>query len=93
MLLMGLAVEFLLEHGFRLDAPFLNGVPYLSRDEEAFARLKATAREDGAAIADIFLKPEDLDSLKFVRQAREDIKTWKERTIVGLCNLMEGSFD
>ncbi|KAI9675334.1 MAG: Mitochondrial beta-keto-acyl synthase [Caeruleum heppii] len=74
------AVEFLLEHGFRLDVPFTHGVPYLSRQEEAQARLRAVAREEGSTISDIDLKEDDHDSLDFVQRARDEITAWKGRT-------------
>ena len=70
------AVEFLLGVGFRMDAPFKEGVPYLSRDEEARARSSAIARQDRNRFKDIFIPDNDIDSLELVRRARQEISDW-----------------
>ncbi len=74
------AVEFLLGIGFRMDAPFTEGVPYLSRDEEARARSNAIARQDKNRFEDIFIQDNDLESLQFIRRARQEIFEWRTRT-------------
>ncbi|MCJ1436352.1 hypothetical protein MMC27_005731 [Xylographa pallens] len=73
------AVEFLLSHGFNMQAPFTLGVPYLSREEEITAMNMELARQDKAAIADIHLRSDELESIQFVRKVREDIEKWKNR--------------
>ncbi|MCJ1283647.1 hypothetical protein MMC26_002978 [Xylographa opegraphella] len=73
------AVEFLLSHGFNMQAPFTLGVPYLSREEEITAMDMELARQDKAAIADIHLSSDEVESIQFVRKVREDIIKWKNR--------------
>jgi len=77
-------VEFLLSHGFRMDAPFLEGVPYLSRDEEALARRISIARQDRYGVADIQLKIDDLESIEFLRRVRQEINVWRNSNTVSL---------
>jgi poly(A)-specific ribonuclease len=73
------ACSFLLEHGFDLGAPFATGVQYLSRQEAEQAKQTAYDRIDKKnPIEDLQLKDEDVDSLDFVRRAREAIKKWKK---------------
>ncbi|KAI9872401.1 MAG: hypothetical protein M1830_001690 [Pleopsidium flavum] len=71
------AVEFLLSHRFRMEAPFLEGVPYLSRDEERLARRQNIARQDRFGFGDIQLKSDDFDSIDFVRRVRQEIHVWR----------------
>ena len=82
-LLNSAAVEFLLSHGFNMQAPFTIGVPYLSREEELTAMDMELARQDKAAIADIHLRSDEVESIQFVRKVREDIEKWKNRKEVG----------
>ena len=77
------AVEFLLSHGFNMQAPFTLGVPYLSREEEIAAMDMELVRQDKAAIADIHLRSDEVESIRFVRKVREDIEKWKNREGVG----------
>jgi len=65
------AVEFLLNHGFRMELPFTMGVPYLSRDEAKLAKQLAYDRLDKTNIEDLYLKDDDIQSLEFVKRARE----------------------
>lgn len=74
------AVEFLLNHGFRMDAPFVEGVPYYSREEESAARNTASARRNMIAVADIAIKNDDTESLKFIQRVRSEIDAWKNST-------------
>jgi poly(A)-specific ribonuclease len=72
-----LAIEFLLNNGFRMDAPFIEGVQYLSRDEEALAKRRALEKQDRIrGIADIDIKEGDQESLQFMEKVREQIKAW-----------------
>ena len=75
-------MDFLLSHGFRIEAPFKTGVPYLSRLEEARARQIEESRNDKANIPDILIKKEDSEAADFVARVREDIIKWKNRTSV-----------
>ena len=70
------AVEFLLRVGFDMALPFERGVPYLSRLETHDARTKHNQRQDKSAIADIQLKPTEVESLAFLEHVRGEIKTW-----------------
>ena len=74
------AVQFLLQHKFRMEAPFLEGVPYFSRDEEAAARAIAIARQDKTSVPDLTIKKDDTEALEFVRRVRQEIAVWKSRT-------------
>ncbi len=71
------AVDFLLKNGFRMEAPFTVGVPYLSRDEEALARVLGAARGDRSNVADIAILPTNVESLEFVQRVRKEIDVWK----------------
>ena len=66
-----------------MDAPFLEGVPYLSREEEALARELELSRLNKTSIADIQLKSDDTESITFVQRVREEVEVWKKRTTVG----------
>ncbi|KAI9851225.1 MAG: hypothetical protein M1838_004237 [Thelocarpon superellum] len=74
------AVEFLLAHGFHLEAPFLTGVPYLSRSEECQVRQQTSGPRGQSGIADIVLKDHDLDSREFMRRVRGEITAWLDIT-------------
>lgn len=72
------AATFLLNNGFDLGAPFANGVQYLSRAEAEQAKQMAFDRFDKKnPVEDVILKPEDTDSIDFVRRVREAITKWK----------------
>lgn len=78
------AVEFLLGVGFQIDLPFTSGVPYLSRSEAALALEKAATRNDRTTIADIHIKPEDTQSIAFLRRVRSEIASWlDDKTFYG----------
>ena len=70
------AVEFLLSVNFRMDSPFLEGVSYLSRQEEAEVRSNEVARQSKSHFKDIFIRDDDVESLAFVSRVREDIQQW-----------------
>lgn len=70
------AVEFLLKVGFDIALPFENGIPYLSRAETRLAREKHAQRQDKSAIADIQLKPTEVESLAFLERVRGTINDW-----------------
>ncbi|USP77590.1 uncharacterized protein yc1106_04864 [Curvularia clavata] len=72
------ACTFLLNNGFDLGLPFANGVQYLSREEAERARQMAWDRlEKKNPVPDLQLKEGDVESLDFMRRAREAIKKWK----------------
>ena len=76
-----------------MEAPFLKGVAYLSREEEVAALECEKSRSDRASIADIILRADEVEALNFVRRVRDEIRKWKERTSVSeraitiLCNI------
>lgn len=71
------AVSFLLSNGFDMSKPFTQGVQYLSREEAALAKQKTWDRLDNKnPPADMQLKAEDVESLDFMRRAREAIAQW-----------------
>ncbi|KAK4540188.1 hypothetical protein LTR36_009686 [Oleoguttula mirabilis] len=70
------AVEFLLKVGFDLAKPFSRGVPYLSRLECGEARDKHAKRQDKSAMADIQIKPTEVESLAFLERVRGLISAW-----------------
>ena len=72
------AATFLMNNGFQMELPWTRGVPYLSREEAAWAKQHAYDRADKKnVVADLQLKEEDVDSLDFVRRVREEITKFK----------------
>ena len=80
-------MEFLLSHGFCIQAPFIEGVSYFSREEESIARQIASARQNKTNVADIEIKSDDTEALEFVERVRSEIDAWKNCTTVRLCQL------
>ncbi|KAF9737143.1 hypothetical protein PMIN06_001903 [Paraphaeosphaeria minitans] len=73
------AATFLLGHGFDLGAAFSQGVQYLSREEAYNAQRRVNERLDRKPeVEDMQLKPGDVQSLDFVRRARDAIVAWKK---------------
>ncbi|OJD16165.1 hypothetical protein AJ78_03654 [Emergomyces pasteurianus Ep9510] len=71
------AVEFLIKCGFRMEAPFAEGLPYLSRLEETKAMSNLKQREHSmATIADIKVENMDTESRAFLADARCLIDAW-----------------
>ncbi|KAI7343061.1 CAF1-domain-containing protein, partial [Hortaea werneckii] len=70
------ACEFLLKAGFDMARPYTHGVPYLSRDESREARQKHAKRQDKSAMADIQIKPTEVESLAFLERVRTQINDW-----------------
>lgn len=58
-----------------MEAPYLGGVPYLSRDEEAIARRLRQAR---SAIPDIEIKETDVEAIKFIETLKAVISAWRD---------------
>jgi len=72
-------VDFLRGVGFRMDAPFSEGVPYFSREEEGRARAAAARRRDKTDITDIFIKDGDSESHGFIKRVRHEVRVWKSK--------------
>jgi len=77
------AVEFLLSVGYSMDAPFKEGVPYLSRQETEVVRRKAMEKWDRASIPDIKIRPDDHQALDFMKRVRSEIDQWLKLSRVG----------
>ena len=65
-----------MDHKFRMEAPFLEGVPYFSREEEAVSRQR---REEKSIYTDIDIDPDDLESVRFAKAITKEIDDWKAR--------------
>lgn len=76
------AVEFLLSHNYRMDAPFMRGIKYLSWEEEARAREIAAEDWNRDSFVDIGIRKDDLENLRLMQQVREDIAIWMMRSAV-----------
>lgn len=70
------SVDFLMTHGFSMEGPFSNGLPYLSREEEEVAVKGEKARLDRTSIADIHLRADEVEALELVRSTRRKVKRW-----------------
>lgn len=65
-----------------MEAPYTDGVPYLSKEEHTYAIESEFARIDRDNIPDILLRDDQVEELKFVRKARADIEQWKSGNTV-----------
>ncbi|PGH02485.1 hypothetical protein GX51_04653 [Blastomyces parvus] len=71
------AIEFLIKNGFRMEAPFAEGLPYLSRLEEKMAMTNLEDSENSTAkIADINPENMDPESHAFITEVRRLIDSW-----------------
>lgn len=59
-----------------MEAPFLDGLPYLSRAEEMTARQIALKRQNKVSVAEIDLKESDVEATAFVKRIRSEVDTW-----------------
>lgn len=66
-----------MSHKFRMEAPFHEGLPYLSREEEVTARQIAINRQNKSVVAEIDLRENDLEATAFVKRIRSEIDAWK----------------
>ena len=65
-----------------MEAPFKDGVPYFSREEEAQARLSANARRNKYSVTDIYIEDDDIESFEFIHRVRQDVIAWQNRSTV-----------
>lgn len=74
------AVQFLLKSGFDLNAPFHEGVAYLSTKEEEQVLEDAHQHNSGrlgtGTVAQIVLSKGDAESVAFLADVRRDIEEW-----------------
>lgn len=60
-----------------MEAPFTEGVPYLSRNEEAVAKNRWSTREKSKSnVAAIPVPATDVESIRFMDNVRTDVKAW-----------------
>ena len=74
-------MDFLLSWGFSMDKLFKDGVPYLSRVEEAQLRRAESIRRDKTQ-EDLLIDDDDQDSKDFIEHVRLEVDTWKRLTHV-----------
>jgi poly(A)-specific ribonuclease len=73
------SISFLLACGFRMDAPFTEGVQYLSREEAELVKQREFDRiDDKNEYQDLQLKRTDIESLGFLDRVRRAIEGWKK---------------
>lgn len=65
-----------------MDAPFVEGVPYFSKQEESNARKIQSARQTKTHVMDIEVSGDDTESLTFLQRVRSEIDAWQSRTDV-----------
>ena len=65
-----------------MDAPFSEGVPFFSREEEAESRAAEVAKRDRNSFADIFIRDGDTESLEFIQRVRREVTSWRNRSTV-----------
>lgn len=70
-----------MSHKFRIDAPFLEGIPYFSRAEEVIARSIALARQKKQE-TNIGIKDDDAESRGFIDRIRTEIDEWLKKPSV-----------
>lgn len=75
-----IAVQFLLKSGFDLNAPFQEGVHYLSTKEEKKvledAHQHNSGRSETGTTAQMVLSKRDRESVAFLADVRKDIEAW-----------------
>lgn len=63
-----------MSNGFRMEAPFTEGIVYISRDEEEIAKQRTRDREARMAnISEIDADSLDEDAVAFLRRVRSEI--------------------
>jgi poly(A)-specific ribonuclease len=81
------AIQFLQKNSFDLGKVFTRGVPYLSREEEVYARQRYAKRQDDSArIPDIVISESDHAALDFYHKARQTLSEWTNAKKVRTCN-------
>lgn len=70
-----------------MEGPFIDGVSYLSRAEEATARRLEAQRQDRASITDIKIRDTDTATLQFMQRVRQEVLAWKNSLLVRLAFL------
>lgn len=78
------AVDFLLSHGYQMDAPFKEGIPYLSKEDAKLAKQRGMLRWDKTSIPDIKIKSTDFKAIGFMQRVRGEVREWQQTKEVGL---------
>lgn len=76
------AVQFLLNNNYKMESPFIWGVPYLKRSEDERARSNFLRRFDRCAIPDIKASDGGQEAVDMVKRLRSEITAWLESTEV-----------
>lgn len=71
------AVRFLLEHDFRMEAPYTKGIPYLSREEVMLVKQQLKVRLDKSKFDNDFIRIESDDNIAFMDKVRAEISAWE----------------
>ena len=70
----------LLDSGFRMEAPFTEGIPYISRSEEDRAKGRLRDRQTRLASLDVIAtKTLDTEAAEFVEETRRQIDDWLDK--------------
>jgi len=72
------AVNFLLEHGFRMEAPYTKGIPYLSREEAMLVKQRLKVKLDKSKFDKDFIDIGGDDNIAFMDKIRAEISAWEE---------------
>ncbi|KAI9665125.1 MAG: hypothetical protein M1831_002135 [Alyxoria varia] len=70
------AVQFLMGYGHRMETPFVQGIPYLSREEEKTVAEQARRKIDRFTIPDIVLRDDDQSAKDLVEIVKRDLQEW-----------------
>ncbi|KAN0072873.1 Ribonuclease H-like domain containing protein [Elaphomyces granulatus] len=70
------AIEFLLRNNFRMQAVYEEGIPYISRQEEALAITKTLERNHRIVRTKIDIQASDHESVEFLDGIRREINAW-----------------
>lgn len=68
-------MTFLVKNSFDIGAVFTKGVPYLSRQEEAFARVNYVQKQERFAAAEVSMSDLSAENRIFYEKARKEISS------------------
>lgn len=74
-----------------MDAPFIQGVPYFSRVEEARARSIARSRLDKNSVPTIIIKAGDVESFELVKRVRLEVAAWRNLSTVRITQCLRST--
>ncbi len=83
------SIHFLQKHGLDIGAVFTKGVPYLSREEQAFALQNYDqVQENRLHISDILISPDDIKVLEFYRMVRATVSSLVSEVRMPWCKII-----